>query len=118
MLEKTKAHLKKHKTAYLVAGGVVAGVVLGAVVTAVVRKTSVNQIAIGDNITQIAEVHLARRGHPGYIVQCVETGEIFASQRRAAEVLNVNRYDLWKHLHGEIPDVKGYTFKIIAEASR
>ena len=38
MLEKTKAHLKKHKTAYLVGAGVVAGVVLGAIVTAVTKQ--------------------------------------------------------------------------------
>ncbi len=60
---------------------------------------------------------LARRGHPGNIVRCNETGELFASQRRASEMMNVSRYDLTQHLQGEQPHVKGLTFTKLGEAS-
>jgi hypothetical protein len=66
--------------------------------------------------TNVVTTNLTRRGHPGYIVKCLETGEMFASQRRAAEALGVNRYELYKQLQDIVPTAGGYTFKKMGEA--
>lgn len=48
------------------------------------------------------------RGHPGYIVRCLETGDYFTSQREAAAALNVSETILSKHLSGKIQDAEGF----------
>ena len=59
---------------------------------------------------------LERRGHPGTVVRCNETGESFASIRRAAEMLNVSRTHIANHLKGDRNQVGGYTFTKLGEA--
>ena len=59
---------------------------------------------------------LKRRGHPGYVVRCNETGETFASQNRAAETLGVSPSALSLHLRGDRQRAGGYTFTKLGEA--
>lgn len=58
---------------------------------------------------------LIRRGHPGNIIKCVETGEVFASQNRAADALGVSKTALGKHLKGFADSANGYHFELIGE---
>jgi hypothetical protein len=51
------------------------------------------------------------RGHPGYLVQCVETGQIFPSQDAAARSVGAYPSILSSHLQGKHPDVYGFHFK-------
>lgn len=86
-MQKVKNHIEKHKASYLVGTGVVVGVAAGVVIgrgdiNVIVKSKNV---ATGNGIVTV----LQRRGHPGIVVRHVETGELFASMRRAREALNV-----------------------------
>lgn len=116
---KTKQHIQDHKNIYLAAGG---GLVVGALVrghtlpTAAIKTTTILPFksTVTHNITQTTT--LIRRGHPGNIIRCQETGEIFASQARAADVMGINAGNLSAHLSGRNPHISGFTFEKIGEA--
>lgn len=117
-LVKVKEHLKKYKKEYIIGGVcITAGVVIGVVVS---KSDSIkignNGIAIGSKIIT-TDVNLTRRGHPGNVIKCNETGEIFASQRRAAQAMGLSNIELYNQLAGRAEKAKGYTFEKLGEAS-
>lgn len=115
-LDKVKKHLSDNKAIYISAG---IGLGVGIITTALLLpRVNVSQVAIGKDITQlqITEVHLARRGHPGNVIKCNETGELFASQGRAATLLGLSKSNISKHLNGLQPNVDGMTFTKVGEA--
>lgn len=131
-LDKIKKHVKDQKTKYLVVGGVVVGAVVGG--TIVYFKLKVDGVDVINNATatvgDLAEnatvnidqsmttiIELVRRGHPGFKIQCVETGETFASVKRAADVLGIARTSLQRHLNGDLPNAGGHTFVNLGEMS-
>ena len=87
-IKKIRSHLSDNKKAYFIGtGAVVAAFAAGALMVATQRDI---QIADAFNINyksphikQIIQ-QLERRGHPGNVIKCLETGETFASQSRAA----------------------------------
>ena len=118
-IDRLKKHFKDNKKTYIV-GGVclVVGVGIGAVIfrghgsLAVSNKQGIAILSpIHNNITNTTNV--VRRGHAGNVVRCIETGEEFASQSRAAELLKVPASSLSKHLKGLSPHVKGMTFEVV-----
>ena len=120
-----KEHFARNKQLYLGLGiGLAVGAGAGAGVTAyrsMSLNASVRMIApvswkphLENN--QIIVQSLERRGHPGFVVRCNETGETFASIRRAAEMLNVSRTHIANHLKGDRNQVGGYTFTKLGEA--
>lgn len=120
-MSKFTDHVENHKVAYISAG---AGVVVGVTATLILTKTGAGNTAIqkvvafktGD-ITQNVIQQLTRRGHPGIVVKCNETGEVFASINRAAEVMKVSRRGLQTHLQGLKDSVGGFTFEMLGEAT-
>lgn len=103
--EQIKTHISENKKTYLVFGlGVVVGVVITPKVVQVIYKSP------GSTQTVV------RRMHPGNIVLCEQTGEIFASQNRACDLLGVSRSQLKQHLNGSRASVNGLTFKKLGEA--
>lgn len=131
-LEQIKNQVKNHKTKYVVAGGLIVGAVVGG--TVVYFKVSTDHLkdlvvinaasnTFGDvtdstiNIDQSMTtiIELVRRGHPGFKIQNIQTGETYASVRRAAELLNISRSALQQHLNGVRPDVNGLTFTNLGE---
>lgn len=119
-IDKIRTHISENKVAYI-AG--VAGVGVGAVLVGgmfygrqIIINDSLN-VSVNSPKTNIVVANLTRRGHPGNIIRCVETGEVFASQRRAAEALGLNRIDIYKMLKGELDNVKGLSFENLGEAS-
>lgn len=113
-IEKVKAHLKEHKVAYI-AGGV--GVAAGVVVTLALKSDiKVTGIIIGKNNTLNQTTLLVRRGHPGNVIRCIQTGEVFASQGRAAEAMGISPSNLSQHLNGKYAHAGGYTFENLGEA--
>ena len=58
---------------------------------------------------------LVRRGHPGNVIQCDETKEVFASQNRAAEVFVVSPSRMSSHLKGDLDNVDGHHFTKLGE---
>lgn len=113
-IRRVKQHLKDNKKVYLVGTGcLVTGYLLR---PQVVNIVDVCNVKYKSPTVNIVSTELARRGHPGNLIKCIETGEVFASQRRAAEALGIERVDLYKHLKGLTDSVKGFTFEILGEA--
>ena len=54
------------------------------------------------------------RGHPGYLVRCLETGRVFPSQDAAARSIGAYPSILSSHLQGKHSDVFGLHFERIA----
>ena len=117
-IERAKKHLKDNKKIYLIgAGGLVVGVVVGFVSSGkAIQIVDSFNIKYKSPTTNTVIAELVRRGHPGNLIRCVETGEVFASQQRAAEVLDVNPGNLSRHLNGKLASVNGKTFELIGEA--
>ena len=118
--EPIKTHFKKHKEAYIVGS---ACLLIGAAtaVLIVTRKgvdVTVAQkgVFVNSPITNTVVTILERRGHPGNVIRCIETGEVFASQQRAAELLGLSAGNLSQHLSGKYAHVSGLTFEILGEA--
>jgi DNA endonuclease I-HmuI-like, NUMOD-like domain len=105
--EKIKVHFRKNQKLYL-------GIGIGVLITLAIRRPV--SIAPIFNNTNAVITDLSRRGHPGKIVRCNETGEVFASISRGAEVMGINRPNLTSHLNGRLPHANGYTFEVLGEA--
>jgi len=110
------AHLKKHKWKYITGFCVLAG---GTIVYLIFRNTS--KQVIGDITNSIVQTNpidspiimLLRPdgGHPGFYTRCVETGELFNSQKQAAEAVGTTSRLLGAHLKGLISDIDGLHFE-------
>lgn len=132
--ERIKAHVKRNKVAYASLGSAV----LAASFTCLIMRgrhadvqcvsdtaeTSVfvrpltffsKQGEITTNIINVLERD--GRGHPGYIVHCKETGDVFASQKQAADAFNIPSAVLSLHIRGKLDDVNGLHFERISPAT-
>lgn len=58
-----------------------------------------------NNIVQVVERN--GRGHPGYLVENSNTGELFRSQNALAKTLDVPDSVVSGHLTGKLPDILG-----------
>lgn len=76
--------------------------------TNIVKPNSIN-IATRDTINITTEI--IRRGNPGIIVRCKETGEVFGSIRRAAEATGVSANSISDCIKGVKNSVKGLSFE-------
>jgi hypothetical protein len=113
--ERVKRHLQDNKTAYI-AGGVCTVTAFGiGAVFGVKQIGNVELLTLKWHSPLIINQALVRRGHPGYRIRLHETGEEFASIRRLCDALQLNRIDVYRHLRGDIPDVKGFTFANLGE---
>lgn len=120
-LDSIKKHIKDNKTAYISAGtgavGVAAGVAMaGGNQKVIVDAFNFTLLKWHSPTTNVVTTVLERRGHPGFIIKCIETGEIFASQNRAAEALGVSATAIARVLKGVNPHASGYTFEKLGEA--
>ncbi len=119
-IEKIQNHFKENKTVYLAGAG---GVVIGAIGVFVTSGGGV-QIVDSMKLTLVnwksphtSQTVMIRRGHPGNIIRCDQTGELFASQARAAKANNISGASLSMHLRGLKENVKGLTFNNLGEAT-
>lgn len=118
-----KAHVGRHKTAYIVGSLVV----VAGVTYLVTRKLSsgtandnVNVRAfnfLSNHPSIVTVIENGRQGPPSWVVRCLETGEIFTSQRMAALLNGINQSDLSQHLNGLHENVKGLHFDRICIAA-
>ncbi len=117
-IEKIKNHVRENKETYI--NGVICLITVTAASYIAFHSDdetiSVNGTINGDNNTLVQTVTLVKRGHPGNVILCNETGEKFASQNRAAAAMGLNPSEVSKQVRGLIPDVKGYTFTNLGEA--
>lgn len=125
--EKLKNHLKKQQKIYI-ACGATAIVVGGGVYIWHLKKeikalksTAKLVIASGENnVAQLATegstiINVMRRSTPGKVIECIETGEQFASQARAAEMFGFSVTRLRSHLNGKLDCLDGLHFRVIGE---
>lgn len=131
-MNKVKEHFKRNKKVYLglgvdvgigvLIGGVGAGTAMYLKKAPEVDNTNILQNQALLNIKPNIEQHnnyitqLVRRGHPGNVVRCVETGEEFASQSRAAELLGISRQAIGECLKGKREHIKGLHFELVGDA--
>jgi hypothetical protein len=123
-IEKIKQHIRDNREIYIAAG---AGLVAGAGITLLITRgrhagiqgvpgTAENSVFVRpfnflSPNTILTVFEREGRGHPGYIIQCLETGETFPSQVQAANVMNIPETLLSAHLRGKFPDVDGLHFE-------
>lgn len=119
-IEKVKQHFTDNKKLYI---GVGIGVVVTTVVVVMFPDKGIQivdafKVQVNSPTTNnVIQTNLARRGHPGNLILCNETGEVFASQNRAAELLGLSASNLSRHLKGDLAHTKGYTFTNLGEAA-
>lgn len=127
--EKFKQHMQEHRVTYIVGAGCLVVGAAGAVLVMarrgcigspeqtvdVLNKTQ--GIFWHSPVTNVVQTTLERRGHPGNIIRCDQTGEVFASQGRAADLMGLNSGNLSAHLTGRSPHIKGLTFTKLGEAA-
>lgn len=123
-----KTHFRENKEAYIysIVGavtGAVTGAVVGTLVNEVGMKDSVavsntnapsQKVLFGDAVMNNYNTVLVSRDNPSIPVRCIDTGEVFASQSRAAQANGLDSSDLSRHLRGIGGDhVKGLRFERI-----
>lgn len=67
------------------------------------------------NLTQT--INANRQGSPSWVVRCLETGEAFMSQNKAAEIMNLSPAEISRHLNGALDNVRGFHFERICMAA-
>ena len=106
--ERLRWHFKRHKGAYI--AGAVMFVVGGATIALIAR----HQVIMNDNFnvkvnspTNNYVTQLAVRGNVGIPVRNTDTGEVFGSINRAAEVHDISRSSVQNLIKGTVDSVKG-----------
>jgi hypothetical protein len=114
---RVKLHVKEHKETYIASSVTALLAIAGTLaVTSGSKAVQLSPLSFAYKSTLVQTAVLTRRGHPGFVVKCNETGELFASIQRAAELMNISRPNLSAHLNGRLPQVSGYTFTKLGEA--
>ena len=128
MNEKLKAHWEQYKWWYIGAGVVVA-VGVGAYIlgkNTINDRISMNDVDMGNhNVASPAinngvlnyTVEANRQGPPSWVVRCIETGDVFSSQNKAAEELGISSTNISYQLNGIKPDINGLHFERICMAA-
>lgn len=121
-VQRAKSHLQRNKKYYVTGASCIAVGALSAMAYSGRSDVKIRIKGDGNNVVgkakhvTMVKAELERRGHPGNVVICLDTGEVFASQNRAASSTGVSPSVLSKHLSGKIPDAKGLKFQNLGEA--
>jgi hypothetical protein len=123
-IERIKRHFKERKDLYV---GIGIGIGITGITCLIMRgrhasvprvldgpaRVTVRPLAFLSNqrTNVVAVIERAGRGHPGYLVRCLETGEIYLSQIEAASAINTYPSVMSGHLQGKLPDVHGMHFE-------
>lgn len=116
-IESIKTHVREHKKAYIIGGsaaaaGITAGLILGSRgQISIANPAMINYKPIANTV----QVQMTRPGPKAFVIQCVETQEVWPSIRQAAKALEIDRGTLAKHLAGEYASAAGKTFTKVAE---
>lgn len=136
-VEKIRSHFREHKELYIGIGIGLATTVLAVITWCIVKEEAsesrgesdsfprggsedpapsfLNGWTLGDSATVenniSLSIHNKQRGNSGYLTKSLDTGEIFATQKAAAEAFNIPENVLSGHLNGKFNDVDGYKFE-------
>jgi hypothetical protein len=116
-----KEHVQRHKTAYLIG----AGVAIAGLTYLVTRKTIIGQgnvsvralNLLSNKPNIITVIESGRQGPPSWVVRCLETDEVFTSQRGAAILKGITETHISKHLNGALENAGGFHFERICMAA-
>ena len=135
--DQIKKHYEEYKTAYYICGGAIL-VVASVLITRGIMKKNLSGVlsvpdtgmlsvpspnvqledsasllfAQGNNINQkVKVIYKGEKGHPGFITKCLETGDVFSSQKKAATFANTSPSNMSSHLSGLFEDVNGLHFE-------
>lgn len=72
-----------------------------------------NKIVMGS----LTYIEANRQGPPSWVVRCLETGDIFTSQRAAALALNINEQTISRQINGLIESANDFHFERICLAA-
>ena len=124
MQKEIKEHFAKYRNVYITAGIVVLASVVTGLTVYSVSKTDIKPVSVGDINTESNSnvavnlggtlnytIKSGRKGPPSWVVRCVETGQLYSSQRQAANTLNLDKNNLSKHLNGLNDGVNGLHFE-------
>lgn len=130
-MNKLKEHFKRHKNFYF---GLAIGIGVAGITYAIMKEKPIGlpsgsmpelpsgsgpSIFVSGDSNHLApiittNVYNKGRGHPGYFVRCVESGEIFSSQKKAANFFGITESNLSSHLNGLFDDCNGLHFERIS----
>lgn len=142
-IQAIKDHIERNKKRYICAGVVVGTLVFALITHRIVRRTrypialgakdavahgatsSVVQLENAPSIfyksksidyhpSHTVNYYTGKKGHPGFMTRCLETGEIFSSQKKAAKAYDVTEKMISGNLNGRLPDVNGLHFERVS----
>jgi hypothetical protein len=128
-VEKIKKHLQENKTVYIAGAGclVVAGITFlimrSSSGSTILRDSIVeaqrDSIVLGKNATlnQVSYFASERQGPPSWVVRCIETGNVFTSQRSAAFAMEISESNISRQLNGLKDQADGYHFERLCMAA-
>jgi hypothetical protein len=138
--EQFKLHVQKHKGKYIFG----ASVVTVAGITCLVMRGRVPQhiscgipvaaqggipvlgesvalqnVVTGRNnvLNAVSYISANRQGPPSWVVRCLETGDVFTSQKAAAIAMDLPASEISRQLNGVIEHVRGNTFERLCMAA-
>lgn len=122
-----KTHIRENKRRYLLgvlgfAGItclVMRGVASQPISSSVTGAAGSNVIGAGKKVVMrnVSFISSNRQGPPSWVVRCLDTGDIFTSQRSAALALGITETNLSKHLNGLQETAEGLSFERICMAA-
>jgi hypothetical protein len=121
--KKKRNHFRRNRSKYF-AGGIclIVGSLIGMYASRVKRQPvevePVRPQLVEDILGNDIIKHIGRNGHPGNVIYCNETKQVFRSHREATRELGINSRDLWEYLKGLKGNARGYTFKKLGEANK
>ena len=128
--ERFKSHVKRNKKVYIFSGvGILLGIAGGYTLAKLGEDSGdiyeapvldIDNSDVGDvNVNSFNtenHIHNTTNNYGDYqskIVKNLDTGEIFESQKAAAESIGVDKNSMSRHLNGEFPNLNGHTFERI-----
>lgn len=123
--ERVKRHVRENKKFYI---GVTTGVGIAGFSYLIMRSAASQSInssvtgAAGSNVIgagkkvvlhNVSFISSNRQGPPSWVVRCIETGDVFTSQRSAALEMGINQVNISKHLNGLQDHAEGFHFERI-----
>jgi hypothetical protein len=123
--QKMRKHFTENKDRYVV-GVVVAGITVGIMRAVGSQPISVDIVdAAGGAIgvagkrvvmNNVSFISANRQGSPSWVIRCLETDEVFTSQRKAAIAMGLSQANLSQHLNQVRDHVNDLHFERIALA--
>ena len=117
--EKVRAHIERNKNRYyagsiVVVAGITCYIMRGrTVVGSAASEVNIRPLAFFSKQNVVTVIEREGRGHPGYLVKCLETGDIFRTQGDAARTLGVDKSTMSRHIQGIYPNVNDLHFERI-----